>query len=155
MIVSEKKKHSDVVGKASTPSLSLRRLNLWLLIMFFLIALWFWLDLEFFVVLQNGPSGFSPFLGGYIQTISHWTNRYTLPCCLRLIPQFYFSVFYCYFDLFLLESYFAPCFLLLSPISSLAYFLPLINIFNSWTFLRLMSELAHFHIIPLASWNEI
>ena len=98
---------------------------------------------------------FQSFFSSYMRTISHLTNSYTLPSCLRLIPQFYFSIFHCYFDLFLLESYFAPCFLLLSPISSLAYFLPLIKIFNSWTFLRLMSELAHFHIITLASWNEL
>ena len=74
---------------------------------------------------------FQSFFSSYMRTISHLTNSYTLPSCLRLIHQFYFSIIHCYFDLFLLESYFAPCFLLLSPISSLAYFLPLIKIFNS------------------------
>ena len=62
---------------------------------------------------------FQSFFSSYLQTISHLTNSYNFTCCLRLIPQFYFSIFHCYFDLFLLESSFAPCFLPSQP-----YFVP-------------------------------
>ena len=37
---------------------------------------------------------FQSFFSSYMQTISHLTNSYTLPCYLRLIPQFYFSIFH-------------------------------------------------------------
>ena len=154
MIVSEKKKTLRRCGDGIhpfpfAPKVESVTVN-YVLSHCFVILTWFGV----FRSVAEWSQWFQSFFSGYIQTISHWTNSYTLPCCLRLIPQFYFSVFHCYFDLFSLEPYFAPCFLL-SPISSLAYFLPLIYIVNSWTFLRLMSELAYFQILTLASWNEI
>ena len=99
---------------------------------------------------------FQSFFSSYMRTISHLTNSYTLPCCLGLFLScaFQSSTVTSTFS-YLSLTWLPACFLLLSPISSLAYFLPLIYIFNSWTFLRLMSELAHFQIITLASWNEI
>ena len=106
----KKKKNSDVVGMAFTPSLELRGSleSFSLLCVFDLI----WSFSECCRMVPVVQSFFSSYMG----TISHLTNSYNLPCCLRPIPQFYFSIFHCYFDLFLLESYFAPCFLLLSPI---------------------------------------